>query len=101
MVNFDFLEKGLGVIPLPHFVFLVLYSINWTKIIVWLSLLFNFEIDFMYLIKPFFYMTKKLRQKSKYLEKEKSLLIWNKKHFSSFLKGLQLPKIISNLRVHL
>ena len=40
-------------------------------------------------------MTKKLRQKLKYLENEKR----NKKHFSSFLKGLHLPKIVSDLRV--
>ena len=33
-------------------------------------------------------MTKKSRQ-------------WNKKHFSSFLKGFQLLKIFSDLRVHL
>ena len=30
----------------------------------------NFEINFIFLIKPFFYMTKKSRQKFKYLEKE-------------------------------
>ena len=35
MLNFDFLEKGLGIVSLPHFVydfsrkiFLMLYSIN-------------------------------------------------------------------------
>ena len=39
-------------------------------------------------------MTKKLRQKLKYLENEKELLKWNKKHFSSFLKGFQLSKIV-------
>ena len=32
-------------------------------------------------------MTKKLRQKCKYLEKEKSFEDEIKKHFSSFLKG--------------
>ena len=46
-------------------------------------------------------MTKKSRQKLKYLENEKSF--WgemknNEKHFSSFLKGFQLPKIVSGLR---
>ena len=27
--------------------------------------------------------------------------MWHKKHFLSFFKGFQLPKIISGLRVHL
>ena len=44
------------------------------------------------------YMTKKSRQEFKYLLK---LLRWNKKHFSSFLKGFQLLKIFSDLIVHL
>ena len=30
----------------------------------------NFEIDLIFLIRPFFYMTKTLRQKFKYLENE-------------------------------
>ena len=50
------------------------------------------------LLSFFCYMTKKSRQKLKNLENEKR---WNKKHFSSFLKGFQLPKIVSDLRVHL
>ena len=43
--NFDFLEKGLGIASPPHFVYdfsrkssLILYSINWPKIVVWLLL---------------------------------------------------------------
>ena len=32
----------------------------------------GFEINLIFLIKPFLYMTKKSRQKFKYLEKEKS-----------------------------
>ena len=32
----------------------------------------NFEISIIFLIKPFFYVSKKLRQKLKYLENEKS-----------------------------
>ena len=31
-------------------------------------------------------------------KKQKEFLRWNKKHFSSFLKGFQLPKIVSDLR---
>ena len=47
----------------------------------------------------FYTWPKKSRQKLKNLENEE-LLMWNKKHFSSFLKRSQLPKIVSALRVH-
>ena len=60
----------------------------------------NSEINLIFLIKLFFYMTKKSRQKFEYLENEKSFLRWNKKHFSSLLKGCHLPKIATDLRVH-
>ena len=43
---FDFLEKGLGIVSLSHFVynfsrkfFLMLYFINWPNFIAWLRLL--------------------------------------------------------------
>ena len=45
-------------------------------------------------------MTKKLRQKLDYLENEKSFSD-EKKHFLTLFKGFQLPKIVSDLRVHL
>ena len=45
MFNFDFLDKGLGIVALTHFVydfstkiFLTLYSINWLNFIAWLPL---------------------------------------------------------------
>ena len=57
----------------------------------------NFETNLIFLIKPFFFMTKKSRQKFKYLRK-KAILRWNKKHFSLFLKGFQLPKIVSDFK---
>ena len=45
-LNFDFSEKGLGLVSPPHFVydlsrkmFLKLYPINWPNFIVWLPLL--------------------------------------------------------------
>ena len=69
----------------------MLYSINWPNFIVWLPLLhdilinmciaivsetgcdvINFGINLIFLIKLFFYMTKKSRQKFKYFENEKS-----------------------------
>ena len=41
MLNIDFIEKGLGIVSLPHFVydlsrkiFLMLYSINWPNFII-------------------------------------------------------------------
>ena len=43
-------------------------------------------------------MTNQSTQKFKYLENEKSFER-EKKHFSLFLKGFQLPKIVSDLRV--
>ena len=99
IINFDFLEKGLGIVSPPYFVydfstkvFLMLYSINWPNFIIWLPLLLeilgnmcieivclavcdliNFEINLIFLIKSFLEMTKKLRQKLKYLENEKSI----------------------------
>ena len=46
MLNLDFLDKGLGIVSPVHFVydfskknFLMLYSINWSNLIVWLALL--------------------------------------------------------------
>ena len=89
MLNFGFLEKGLGIVSPPHFVndfsrnmFLMLYSINWTNFIFRLLLLLeiigniciaiicfpgcdviDFEINLIFLIKPFFYMTKETKQK--------------------------------------
>ena len=81
MLNLDFLEKGLAIIPSSHFMysfsremFLMLYSINF---IAWFSLLFevlfsmcipivcyprcgvtHFEIKLVFLIKLFFHLTK-------------------------------------------
>ena len=98
MPNFGFSEKGLEIVSPPHFVydfsrkiFLMLYSINWPNFIVWLSLLLhilgnmgiaiarfpgcddlNFEINVIFLIKPFLYKTKKSRQEFEYLENEKN-----------------------------
>ena len=34
-------------------------------------------------------------------QKPEEDLTWNKKHFSSFLKGFQLPEIVSDQRVDL
>ena len=98
MLSIHFSEKSLGIVSLTHFVydfsrktFLKLYSFNWPNFIVWLSLILEilgnmciaivyfkgcditiFENNLILMIKPCFFMTKKSRQKSKYLENGKS-----------------------------
>ena len=98
MLNFNFPEKDLGLVSVPHFVyefsrklFHTLGSINWPKFIVWLPFLLEildnmcitivclpvcdvikFETTLNILIKPFYYITKKSRQKPKYLVNKKS-----------------------------
>ena len=90
MLNVDFVEKGLGIFSTPHFVlnfsrkmWLMLYSINWPNFNVSLPSVFgilgnvciaivcfpssdavNFEINLIFLIKPFFYKTKKTKTKT-------------------------------------
>ena len=117
MLNFSFPEKVLGLVSPPHSVyyftrimFFMLYSINWPNFIVsiplFLEILENmcitfvcwpgceviqFEINLIFLIEPFCYMTKKSRQKCKYLEKKKSF--WAKiKAFFIICKGLSIAK---------
>ena len=53
----------------------------------------NFEINLIFLIKPFFYMTKKSRQKFKYLENGKSFQDEIKSIFI-ILKGLSMKQTI-------
>ena len=97
-LNFGFLDKSLAIFSAAHFVydfstkmFLMLYSINWPNFFVWLPLfleilgnmsiaivcypgcaIIHFKINLIVLIKPFLYITKKQRQKHRYLENEKS-----------------------------
>ena len=127
MLNFDTLDKGLGIVSHAHFMydfstkmFLMLYSINWPNFIVWLPLFMeilgniciqlfcqpgcdvrNFKTNRIFLIKLLQYMTQKIKTKTLISWEQKELLRCNKKHFSSFLKGLQLPKIVLDLRVGL
>ena len=53
----------------------------------------NFEIGLIFPIKLFFNMTKKLRQKFKYLVKKKEFFCEMKSSLHYIQKGLQLPKI--------
>ena len=54
----------------------------------------NFEINLIFLIKWFFYMTKKSRQKCRYLENEKSFQGEIKSIVHQFSNGFQLPNIL-------
>ena len=95
MLNFDFLEKCLGIVFPPHFVydflremFLMLYSITgqislpdclYFLVNICIAIICypgcdvtHFEIKPVFLIKLFFHMTKNSKQKYKYLKNENS-----------------------------
>ena len=84
MLNFNFSEKGLGLVPAAHFVYdfgkemFLMLDFNLSNFIVWLPLLLkilgnmcilficqagresiNFKTNLILLIEPFSYMTKK------------------------------------------
>ena len=114
MLNFGFLDKGLGIVSQAHFVydfstkmFVMLYPIYWPNFIALLPLLLeilgNMRIAIVsyqtFWSSSFFHLTKNHDKNLNILRTE--LLRWNKKHFSSFLKGFQLSKIVSDLRVRL
>ena len=86
MVNFEFFDKGLGIVSIAHFVydfstemFFMLCSINWPNFIVWLLLLLeiciaiacypgcdvmDFEINLIFLIEPDFFTWPKSHDKN-------------------------------------
>ena len=106
MLNFEFLDKGLEMVSSVYFVynfspnmFLMLYSINWPSFIVWLPLLL--EILGNISDQAVFIQAQKLKTKTETSWEWNELLRWNKKHFSSFLKGFQLSKIVPDLRAYL
>ena len=77
MCNFDFPEKNLELVSPPLFVYEFYFSRYWAIYVLQLFVsqvvkFINFETNLMFLIKPFFYITKKSTQKFKYLENEKS-----------------------------
>ena len=57
----------------------------------------NFEIDLTFLVKAFFYMTKKSRQKLEYLENKKSFLGGIKCIFHKCLKAFSRQKLSQTL----
>ena len=76
MVNFDFIEKGLG-INIPRYfghdfsrkMFLMFYSVNCLVAFIMYNVI-KFEINLIFRIKLFFYLTKKSSQKLKCENKE-------------------------------
>ena len=83
MLNFDFLDKGLGIVSPAHFVYVFSTKISSCHILLtdqislsgclyflryWAICVLYFKINLIFLIKAFLYMTKKSRQKLKYLE---------------------------------
>ena len=95
MLNFNFSGKSLGLVPPSQFVydfsrkmFVMLHSINLSNFIVWLTLLLKILGNIIFLIKPFWYMTKTSRQKLKYLENRKNF--WGK--IKSIFQGLAVAK---------
>ena len=109
---FKKIKRDLELVSLSYFshnfwikIFLLLYSSNWPNFIVWLSLLsellvnmcivivckpgcdvMNFEVNFIFLIKPFFLHDQKVVAKTWISWERKELLRWHKNHFSPFLK---------------
>ena len=61
----------------------------------------DFEINLIFLVESFFPHDQDIMTKTYTSSEQEELLRWNKKHFSSLLKGFQLSKIVSDLRVHL
>ena len=127
LLNFDFIEMGLGIVSPPHFVyyfskkmFFTLYFISWPHLIVWLPLLLDilgkmciaivcypgcdvvgFEIKRALPNQAVFLREKNVKTKNEISWKRKELLMQNKTRFSSHLKGFQLQKIVSDLKVRL
>ena len=127
MLNSGFLEKGLGIVSPSHF----MHDFSRKMFPMWYSILtdqFHCLIAFIswdigqymywncfltrlwrhkfwnspYLsIQAVFRYDQKFKTKIELSWEREELLRWNKKHFSSFLKDFQLPKIVSDLRVHL
>ena len=115
------IKRSLELVSLPHFshnfwkkIFILLYDINWPNFTVWLPLLceifgnmcigiickpgcdvMNFEVNLIFLVKPFFLHNWKVVRKTGISWERKELLRWNRKHFPLLLKGFQSSKYIT------
>ena len=125
---FQNIKRGLKLVSLPHFphnfwkkkMFLLLYSINWSNSILYLFLLcemlgntciaivskpycdiMNFEVNLIFLMKPFFLHNEKVVRKTLISWERKKLLRWNKKHFSLFFFNQASNTYFGQVRVQL
>ena len=107
MFNFGLLEKVLGlVLLLTDRISLsgcleIFGNIGIVIICFLVCDIISFEINLTFLIKPFSYMTKKVRTKIESFSEQKGNLRLNIKHFLSFVKGFQIPEIVLNLGLEL
>ena len=118
MAGIDFLQKGLGIVSPSHFVndfsrkmFLILYSINWPSLIVWLAFLLEMfgnaciaivcfpccDVIILKLILSFYQFVflhdQKIKTNSEITLERKKLFRWIKKHFSLMLNCYQWAKM--------
>ena len=120
MLNFDFLEKDVAIVSTPYFVHdfsrkmvLIWYSIDWPNFIVWLPLLLEILGNICVAIACFTSCDvkdfeikgvlpgliqllgnwKEAMTKTQISSERNELLRWNKKHFSSILKGFQIKEV--------
>ena len=123
MLKFNFSEKGLGLISPSHFFQEKYFScsilltdqihclIAFTSRDIGLYVFYNCFLTRLWRHKSWnkhylfnqavLIQDQKVKPKTSISWERKELLKWNKNHFSSLLKGFQLPKIVSDLRVRL
>ena len=118
MLNFVFLSPPHFMHHFPRKMLLMVHSINWPNFTVWLPLLLeilgnvcitivcwlgydviNFETNLIIPIKPFFIWPKNQKKNLNIFITKRVFKV--KFQFSSFLKGFQLSKIVSGLKVRL
>lgn len=116
--HFQKTKRGQGLVSVPHFLYgfwekylssyilltdqisssgCLFFLRHWIMCFVIISCLvchvIDPEIDHNFLVKPFFKLTQNSGQKMLISQERKQLLIWNKTHFSSFLKGFQCSEL--------
>ena len=113
MFNFDFVEKGLRIVFSPYFVYDIWFCVSYLCISCYTLLTDQIPLSDCLWYWPIYYWNRlfpslqfhniwmKSQNKNLNFWRTKRALRWNKKHFSSFYEGSQLPKIFSDLRVRL
>ena len=97
ILNFEFLDKGLGMVSPVHFahnfsrkMFCMLYSTNWPNLIVWFPLLLDILDNISN--QAVFIHAQKFKTKTEISWEWNELLRWNKKTFFIIFKGLSVVK---------